>query len=383
MSNSTNPIIANQIYRRIALSFIGLTVVLVLVILYLSSARATLEVKLAKTNVNISFKAPVEEISLTPDPQKLEVIPGRVIEVTKEKSQKFPSTGSKTVTSSATGKITVINRYSKTQPLVATTRFLSPQGVLFRSKYRIDVPPGGKKEVEVYADKSGKEGKIGPTHFTIPGLWAGLQDKIYGESYAPMTGGEKTVKFVTGDDITKGREKLSQELFETALEEFGSRLREKETFLAESTTKEIVESKVNATANSEKDEFEVSLRVKVVGVALEEEKLLNLAEAKLKAGLAKDEELVDINPKSLTYSLENYDPKKGTIEIKASIEGQTLLKESSSIFNKDRLTGLTQREVQAYFAAFPEIEEVKVKLTPFWLKKIPNQKDYIKLIIKK
>ena len=117
----------------------------------------------------------------------------------------------------ATGTVTIYNSWSENQPLMATTRLLTPDGVLFRIKERVDVPAGGKIEnVEVYADQPGTSGNIGPTSFTIPGLWQGLQEKIYAENSEPMTGGLRETKFITQKIISETSDVLKGELIEKA-----------------------------------------------------------------------------------------------------------------------------------------------------------------------
>ena len=51
-----------------------------------------------------------------------------------------------------TAKITVINENSINQKLVATTRFLTDNGELFRLKKYIEAPANGQIEAEIYAD---------------------------------------------------------------------------------------------------------------------------------------------------------------------------------------------------------------------------------------
>ncbi|MDP4008973.1 MAG: hypothetical protein Q8P71_00920 [bacterium] len=103
--------------------------------------------------------------------------------------------------SSAEGVIRVLNNSSSDQTLVATTRFMSEGGKLFRSLERIIVPAsrkeGGKmvpghKDVRVRAAETGESYNISASSFSIPGLSTSpLYTQIYGESSQPMKGGAK------------------------------------------------------------------------------------------------------------------------------------------------------------------------------------------------
>lgn len=89
----------------------------------------------------------------------------------------------------ATGAIEIVNTTKAARTLVATTRFLSPEGVLFRLDRTTSIPAGGRVSAAVTADQPGAQGDLAPASFTIPGLSEPVQKQIYGESKAPMHGG--------------------------------------------------------------------------------------------------------------------------------------------------------------------------------------------------
>ncbi|HUY62830.1 MAG TPA: hypothetical protein VMV50_03560 [Candidatus Paceibacterota bacterium] len=120
----------------------------------------------------------------------------RIITAQKVASQSVTGSGMKTVTTSATGMLTVYNTQSKAQRLITNTRFASPAGLVFRIHSAITVPAGsatnpGSITVKVYADQPGSSYNIGPASFTVPGL-AGtpLASEVYARSTSPMSGGE-------------------------------------------------------------------------------------------------------------------------------------------------------------------------------------------------
>ena len=80
-----------------------------------------------------------------------------------------------------TDKIFVTNNYSAAQPLVATTRFISPDGELFRLSNFTTVPAKESIEVEVRSDQPTTLQEIPEGRLSIPGLSEDLQQYIYGE----------------------------------------------------------------------------------------------------------------------------------------------------------------------------------------------------------
>ncbi len=102
------------------------------------------------------------------------------------------------VASKASGTITVVNNYSASRvSLVATTRFETPNGLIFRVPVGVVIP--GKKgstpgtvNVTVVADQTGTQYNVTPvSRFTIPGLKsnAAMYANVYAKSSASMTGG--------------------------------------------------------------------------------------------------------------------------------------------------------------------------------------------------
>jgi len=118
-------------------------------------------------------------------------IPGRIVtSAALTASQAITPTGTTTIAGVATGSVTLTNKTALEQDLIATTRLQTADGTLFRLKTAVKIPANGTATADVYADKSGATGDIGPTHFIVPGLPAKEQSLIYADSSAPMSGGE-------------------------------------------------------------------------------------------------------------------------------------------------------------------------------------------------
>jgi hypothetical protein len=147
---------------------------------------------------------------------------GAVEQIEIAESNTYSASGTEKIGEEVTGKVLIINNYNKNQPLVATTRLLSADGKLFRIKNTINVPAGGSQEAEIYADEPSSAMAIGPAKFTIPGLWAGLQDKIYGESKEKFVYGEQQKKYIQQEDIDQAVKDLKRSLLEGAKREIGS-----------------------------------------------------------------------------------------------------------------------------------------------------------------
>lgn len=122
-------------------------------------------------------------------------LPYVLISTQKIASQSVQSSGTHTVKSAASGKVTIFNAQSKAQRLIATTRFATPSGLIYRIHEAVTIPGGtvakpGSVTATVYADQAGDSYNIGPSSFTVPGLAGTAQEgQVYAKSSAAMTGG--------------------------------------------------------------------------------------------------------------------------------------------------------------------------------------------------
>ena len=134
-----------RFYKIVALSFLFLTIALLAVIVFMSSKRATITV--------ITKPDPVEVNSTLEINNKDEGGNGQIVTTEVSLQKTFKPESTKEEVSVAIGFVTLHNEKDFAQPLVATTRLLSPDGILFRLKSRVTVPAQGAIDAEVYADE--------------------------------------------------------------------------------------------------------------------------------------------------------------------------------------------------------------------------------------
>lgn len=117
--------------------------------------------------------------------------------ITAEESASVASSGTEHAEEKASGRITVYNANSASpMKLVKTTRFETPQGLIFRVPADVVIPGKtsrgpGSVAVTVVADKAGEAYNVGPVaKFTLPGLKGSKEyDNVYASSAEAMTGG--------------------------------------------------------------------------------------------------------------------------------------------------------------------------------------------------
>ncbi len=367
-----------RLYKRIALTFIGFTLVLFGVFLAATLSRATITI----TAKPVSVKAEVK-VAVAADTKTAETVRGLVLAtvVSGEKSAAPAGTGT-VVQGKATGTVLLVNKRSVPQSLVATTRLFNKDGILFRLKKGVTIPANGElKDVEVQADKEGPESEIGPSTFTVPGLSADLQKLVYAFSEKPMSGGASTVRLVAQSDIDQAVTALKDELTKKAVDELAA-LSAGKGFTGSAILVEESARSVSAKPGDQASSFTVLLKLTVTGVYYDKTKLQNLGLSALKANVPSDMELGANNLDAAEVTAQNASAAAGTATLNAVFGGEATMTEASSILDKSRLVGLDADMIKAYLKSFDAVGDAEVKLSPFWVTRVPSIKDHIVIKIK-
>ncbi len=368
--NELNP------YRRIVISFIIATLAVIALILYYTLPRATitLEAKSEKQVLETTISASTE--SSQGDIASIIIS----AEETKTKTYRAHGTGAKE--EYASGTVDLINTNSTAQTLIAKTRLLSQDNILFRTTKQVTIPANGKISVEVVADQPGATGEIGPTKFTIPGLNAVLRAKIYGESTQSMVRKEKAGSQILASDIDDARRQLTDELTQKILAGLREKLPADKKELNVVYKTDVSNQQSSAAAGTQGSEFTYTLTGKVVAIFYDASTLRQTVLNKLNQEPDKDKEIINLDEQSaaLTITEVAADNTKATLQVKylAEIAWQNL----AQTINREELYGMTTDEVQKYFSTYPGVASAEIKLWPFWVKTMPQIFNHIEIIVK-
>lgn len=277
----------------------------------------------------------------------------------------------------AQGIVAIINNSNRSQPLIVTTRLLTSTGVLFRMKKGVTVPPGGKIEVEVEADKAGAIGDIGPSVFSIPGLSASLQKLIYAESQNPFAGGLKILKQVTTADLDQAKKIAAANLTDQSLTEFN---RQDSTIALDDLYPEVLDFKAETQVGETVESFSGQIKVKVSALSFNRDQLQKKAEKKL-AESQTNKFLLSVKENSLTYKIVKIDPAAKTAELEVNIGGYFSLEDGGSLIKPANLVGLSAKEIQDQILTNKSVSGVTVRFSPFWVNKAPRLIKNIKIIV--
>jgi hypothetical protein len=308
---------------------------------------------------------------------------GRVVEGIFEKIQEFSvkETQSTPLDTVVQGTVKIVNNYSKSQTLVATTRLLAADGRLYRIDKTVTVGPKQSVTVTAHSDKPGKDYVIANgTHLTIPGLWTDIQKWIYAESATGFSGGQQLTKIVSSGDVSESQKVLEDAVFEqaqkTLLAEAGVSADWKAVYV-----KKVMDKKSNISPGQKSDQFLASVKLDVTAIYYPDKDMDALIRQKLKDKLPDGQELVDYDPSSVVFKIEQFDAKLEKAQISVSAQAASRLTDKSPQLSKDAIAGLSVDDAKAKLMAVNGIDSVEIKVSPAWISKVPTSKDKIELVV--
>ncbi len=307
-------------------------------------------------------------------------IPAEVFSVRKNFNFSFAATGKKQVERKAGGKIIVYNSYSSIpQPLIAGTRFQSPDGKIFKLTERIVVPGAqiieGKIvssniEAVVEADQPGSQCNIGPvSRFSIPGFQGTPKERgFYAESKEAMKNGFiGEVAYPTDEDIKKAKEKAEKDLKDYVDSYLSLQIPPEFKFIDASRQFNIIKEEVNSNTD-EKSNFTVFVEGESSAIGFREADLISLIEKTAQVNLGEN---FKIKNYQLEYGVGRTDFKKGQISFAVDFKGVFEEPIDIELF-KQKILGKDEKELKTFISSFSNIQKTTVSFWPFWVKKTPD-----------
>lgn len=393
-----------SLYRKIAYTFLGLSIVIVIAVLWLTSVKAEVTITAGRETVSLDGT-----VGVAKDPGPGE-IPGRVLQGTFEKIQEFEVTGEASEGEEVTeepeeerlpdnqvrarGKVRIINDYSREQPLVRTTRLLTPDGKLYRIDDSVVVPAGGEVEVEAYADQTGYAFEIDDGEFTIPGLYEPLQDDIYAVSddgfvAQPIDGEEVTTSEEapaepTGPKVSRADlDRAEKELMDVVL----ARAKEELATEAGSPDMEVVyvvkvaEKGHSVSVGQVSETVISSLKLDVTAVYYSTDDMQALIRQRLKERIPEGREFLPFEGSSVSYSLENADEESEQAEIRVTADAGYRLSLEHPLLQPESLTGKSREDADSMLRSIEGVQDVQIVIKPNWLNRIPSFKDKVSIML--
>lgn len=290
------------------------------------------------------------------------------------------------VESRASGMITIYNEHSQEeQVLVESTRFESPDGLIFRISSGVTVPgmsggEPGRVQVEVIADEPGEQYNIGPTRFTIPGFQGSARfDGFYADSNSEMSGGEVGMRPVLdGIDMDSIRDEFKHGLEDDLVT--SARNSVPDGFLLFDGLY-LIDEELDTEA--EGSDVIVTMTASLVGVILDEQ---DLSQYIYRALSDQGEEPVEVDDwGTVEFQLQSEVVTQESDPVEFSVSGALLFyqKVDKGSLASD-LAGIPLKDkefMNSVLERYPA-SRVEAEVSPFWIRKLPSNPENININIR-
>lgn len=395
--------------RRAVFLVCFLSLAVFLVVLFVALPGATIYIKpkseILEQPVNLvlaEFQSNQAELAARPP----NMIPYFTVSSEFEKNIFYPTLNQEFTGENAVGKIVVVNSTDQEWALKEKTQFQTEDGVVFRSKASIKIPPkqndlNGETEVEVEADSFDAYGNIvgdrgnieAQTRLSIRKLTPEQQTIIWGENREPLQGGiTKFKKIVTQTDIDTAKKKVELELLSSAKEYIQNYIDERNAInnsrriLLDSDDfleKEILEIKYSEDiVGKELEKFEIYAKMRIKGIVFDNDQFHSLLRSELVTRLHPDMRLNEssLNDGSIQYTVIDKNEQKQQITISAIIQGvQEYVIEPTSESGirfsnkvKAEVVGADKDEATAFISNLTEVADVEISIWSIWSNTLPS-----------
>lgn len=305
-------------------------------------------------------------------------IPAEVFGDKRNLTQLFPASGKAVVQQKATGKIRIYNAYSsERQTLVATTRFQTSDGKIFRLDSQVLVPGAqivnGRitpSSVEAYitADKTGPEYNIGPIDkLVIPGFKSTPKFQgFYGSIEGTTSGGYNGERAVPTDaDISTAQARMTDILKSSLENNLVSGQAKDYKILGGASSVSVTHLTVKKETD-DKGQFSVFGEAQSQAVGFREEDLKSLLDNLASIDFAKNNiSNTSFRSLSLQYDQPQVNYVQGQIRFNLAAKGTRATDFSSDQLKKD-LMGKIASVGQGVIMRLPGLAEANLYLYPRW-----------------
>ena len=353
---------------------------------FFDHADITINFKQTPWSYQGNFTASKSAVGIDPTTN---TIPAQIFTSTKNVTMSFPGSSVQQVSQKAQGTITIYNAYSAApQDLVATTRFLTPDGKIFRITQNVTVPGETNNNgtlspssisAPIVADQAGPDYNVGPVaKLTIPGFQSdtGREAGFYGVITASTTGGFIGQRATpTTADITAAKASTTAMLQTSLQGSLAGTYPNNFKILDGATQVKVTTLTVNTSTDSNGN-FTVFGEATLQAIGFDESALknylLSLAQAQEASSTFKT---IDISYSDVTGNFTS-----GQVAFALSAQGQLEPAFVAAEFATS-IEGQGISDARSTIAALPQLADGEISMWPSWLWSIPSNPSKIHITV--
>lgn len=285
--------------------------------------------------------------------------------------------------SRAQGTIKINNNYgSDSQTLVATTRFESASGKIYRIQEGVTVPGNGSVEAVVIADGSGESYNMNEGNFMIPGFkGTDKYEKFTATVTKAIAGGGGNEALSSGTFIRADEETLRQRAMEEAKKQFSENTdtegNDTYTFTDGLQAERVSEANM-PKVGSVPGEYEYSATFKITAFTTSKDTVTKTVIKNIRS----EYDGITFVPVKQELSFADFtlseNGSQASLKVHLDTDLEAKLDEEKI---KTDLAGKSAAELENFTTAHPEIKGLSIHFNPAWaLKRIPKNLSKIELV---
>lgn len=338
----------------------------------------------------------VDSSSPVADVQNL-TIPGKRDTQEISMSQDYPATGVKNIGEKASGFVTLYNFSKNSLILRSSTTRLEAGGKIFYFLQDVgSIKPTARIGTDLQVDQSSL---IDPVPIVAGGSGedynfpTGTRFEIYNEVFGhqaevlyainanPIAGGtNKEIKILSATDVEQARADLSLKIAGKMRMDLGQTATSEVKLLDNAYVLQVKEESLSKKINDETDSFTLSQKTLATALLFNEQDVRDLIVERIVRLLPENKYLLPEQQQKLTEQFVSLDISGGVGTLRAHFESQVRYQINADFLVRG-LPGKTPTQVKEILLARPEISDVTVSLSPFWVKTVPrfNSKIHFKV----
>jgi hypothetical protein len=382
----------STVVKIFLISIFTLVVAVLLVSIFLPSAKITIYARSEPVarDVDVTIDQNIKAL----DVEGL-MVQGTVVSKEMAKTKTFPMTGVRLDGLKAQGTVRLYNFTQNTLTLRQSTTTLIFNGKKYfftkdvtglrptlrkTSDAQSEVDPNSLiAEIEIIAENPGETYNLpANTKFTIVNTALGDRE-VYAMNEKAIGGGQASAATVLSQaDIDQATSQIVSDMFNELENEIGLAQSGKVKIMTVDGV-EVLAKTPNKDVGDSGENFDMTVIARISGLAYKEADINSLLQQKIQNILSADKYLVEDARKNITIKEKSYDKIKGLGVISVHYETTVAYRINTASLSKI-LTGKTESEIKEILLTKPEIDQVLVDFSPFFVHKSPRFANKIKLI---
>ncbi len=380
---------SSRSWRKILIGFVALALIIIIALVIVVLPGADIKVYAKSQTIARDIDLNVDVKTATADSAKL-ALPAVAVDQTQDASNTFQAEGKNEVGTKSQGRVAIYNLTGAPLNLRATTTVLSvgSKNYTFNEDQNgIRTLPSATQDqnasvADITAQGGGESFNLpAGTRLEITNQSFGSQpQRLYAKTVSQVVGGaSRFVSVISHDDVVRVQNEMNKSVLDNIRNDLKSR---NLTLLDDAYIVTPSEFATDKPEGTETPTFNAKTKVRIQGLALDQNQLITLLRDRLALSLSGNQALQDAGQDAVTIKVRNLDIVGGILALSIHYESKAIPQLDVGGV-RQQIAGKSKQEAGEVLLSNPDIERVDITLSPVWQTTVPRLTNKIKLEVKK